>query len=541
MKRLLFVILSTILLFSAVFAGCQPSQPLTPTIVQQGQVLNLADADPITLDPALSAEAGSHGYVMQIYSGMVQLNEKLEPAPDIAERWQVDSSGTIYTFHLRKDVRFHNGKAVKAADFKYSWERAASPATGSQTVGAYLGDIVGVKEMLSGKSTEIRGVRVIDDYTLEVTIGAPKSYFLSTLTYPVAFVVDRDNVESGSGWWKKPNGTGPFKLKQWDKGSLLVLVKNELYYGDVPHLDAVNFRILSGVPFRMYETGDIDVTGIPAPYIDMVEDRENPFYQERFTFSELSFRYIGFNYKKPPFDDVNIRQAFSMTVNKDKIISVLYRDMVRRADGILPPGMPGYNEQLSGLPYDVNKAKGLIASSRYGRISNLPPITITTTGLGGEISSDLEAIISDWRQTLGVDVKVRQVEPDWFMYHIKDEVDNMYYMGWVADYPHPQDFLDLLFHSNAENNYGGYSNSQVDALLEKAAVEQSQDRSMALYQQVEQLLVNDAACIPIYFGENNILVKPYVKGYALSPVGYHLLKDVYIEPHLKSPSSLSIT
>ena len=204
---------------------------------------------------------------------------------------------------------------------------------------------------------------------------------------------------------------------------------------------------------------------------------------------------------------------------------------MQRADGILPPGMPGFNKDLSGLNYDVNKAKELIASSKYGDVSKLPPITITTAGWGGLISPELEAIIHEWRQNLGVEVKVRQLEPERFLYHLKEEKDEMFYMGWVADYPHPQDFLDVLFHSGADNNYGEYSNPEVDALLERAGVEQDSSLSLALYQQAEQKLVEDAACLPLWFGQNYILVKPYVKGYNLNPLGFAMLNEVSVEPH----------
>ncbi len=172
----------------------------------------------------------------------------------------------------------------------------------------------------------------------------------------------------------------------------------------------------------------------------------------------------------------------------------------------------------------------MITESSYGDVPGLPPITITTQGWGGLISQELEAIISEWRQNLGVEVKVRQLEPARFLYNLAEEKDEMFYMGWVADYPHPQDFLDILFRSKAENNYGDYSNSEVDALLDVAGVEIDSKLSLALYQQAEQKLVDDAACLPLWFGQNYILVKPYVKGYNLNPMGLAMLNMVSVNP-----------
>ena len=282
---------------------------------------------------------------------------------------------------------------------------------------------------------------------------------------------------------------------------------------------------------NMYETGEIDVTGVSIYYIDKVTDEAGPFYQDLRVAPELSFYYIGFNCNKPPFDDVNIRRAFSQAIDKDKLVSLVFRDMMQAADGILPPGIPGFNKDLSGLDYDVSKAKELIAVSQYGDVSNLPPIAITTAGWGGLISQELEAIICEWRNNLGVEVEVRQLEPQRFLYHLMEEKDEMFYMGWIADYPHPQDFLDILFHSGTDNNYGEYSNPEVDTLLEMANVELDSDLSLALYQQAEQKLVEDAACLPLWFGQNYVLVKPYVSGYELNPMGITTLNSVSVEPH----------
>jgi oligopeptide transport system substrate-binding protein len=527
MKKIVLIILSIILLSGLPLAGCR-TQEAPPDTGGSG-VLTLYDIDPITLDPAVSSEMTSHEYVAQIFGGLVRLDDTLRTVPDIAERWEISQDHQTYTFYLRRDVTFHNERGVTAADFKYSWERACDPSTGSRVAETYLGDIVGVKDVLAGKTSEISGVKVVDDYTLEVTIDAPKSYFLSKLTYPTSFVVDRDNVARGREWWRQPNGTGPFKLKEWQENNLLVLERNDNYYGEKAGVKSVEFQLWSGVPMNMYETGEIDVTGVSVTYIDRVTDKAGPFYQELQIVPELSFSYIGFNNTTPPFNDVNVRRAFTQAVDKDKIVSLVFRNLVQRADGILPPGMPGYNENLVGLEYDVAEAREWIALSEYGDVSRLPPITLTTPGYGAQIYSGLEAIISQWRENLGVEVAVRQLEPERYLYHLKEEKDEMFDLGWVADYPHPQDFLDILFRTGVENNFEEYSNPDVDTLLDRAAVEADNELSLELYRQAEQMLVDDAACLPLWFGQNYILVKPYVKGYELNPMGFAMLNKVRIE------------
>ena len=206
-------------------------------------------------------------------------------------------------------------------------------------------------------------------------------------------MVDRDNVAEGDEWWQRPNGTGPFKLRQWDETSQLVLERNELYYGDLAGVELVVFHLWAGRPMEMYEMGQIDVTGVSFAYIDKVSDKAGAFYQDLVVIPELSFYYIGFNHTKPTFDDAIIRRAFSLAIDKDKLASLVFKDMVQSADGILPPGLPGHNKELLGLDFDVDKAKELIAISEYGDVSNLPPITITTSGRGGHIAHELAAMI----------------------------------------------------------------------------------------------------------------------------------------------------
>lgn len=519
-STLLGVLLSA-LVAALLATSCQPSR--------EQEVLNLWDAGPLTLDPAISSELTSHAYVMQIFSGLVCFDDELKPAPDIAKNWQRSQDGKTYTFFLNKEVRFHNGKEITAQDFKYSWERACTPKTGSQTAATYLGDIIGVNDMLEGKTTEIRGIEIINDYTIKVTIDAPKAYFLSKLAYPTAFVVDKANVESGTEWWRKPNGTGPFKLKQWKQDELLSLEPNELFYRSPPKINRVVFHLLAGVPMAMYETGEIDVAPVHQHYIDRATDESGPFYKELSMFPELSLFYIGFNTQKPPFDNVDIRKAFCHAVNKERVIKLTLKEMVIEADGILPPNIPGYNKNLQGLDYDIATAERLITSSKYGSAADLPPITLTTSGWGGNIPEYLGAIIQDWHQNLGVEVTVRQLEPEVFPYHLKEEVDEMFISGWIADYPDPQNFLDLLFHTGAEYNTGNYTNPDLDTLLDQASVEPDETARLALYQKAEQILVNEAPCLPLWFGQNYVLVKPYVKNYKLTDFGIPSLNQVYIQ------------
>lgn len=543
-KRLVFKFASLMLvavLLVLCLPGCdsEPTQTgittttattATTSITTGGAALNLYGIDPYSLDPATIGDATSISYVIQIFGGLVRFNEDMEITSDIAREWDISNDGRTYTFYLRELAYFHSGKQVKAEDFKYSWERACQPATGSQTAATYLGDIVGAGEVLAGEKENISGIEVVDDFILRVTINEPKSYFLYKLTYATAFVVNKDNVETGGNWWRNPDGTGPFKLKQWDEGSLLVLERNDLYnpISSFISVKMINFHLWAGRSMDLYEMGQIDIGQVSSAYIDKITDTDGDFYAQLEIFPELNLVYLGFNCQKPPFDDADIRRAFSMAVDKDKLVSLIYNETMSQANGILPYGMPGFNEYLIGLEYNVELARKLIAESKYGSVSNLPKITITTGGRGGLIPSELEAIIYEWRINLGVEVEVRQLEPEVYLYDLMQEKDEMFYWGWSADYPHPQNFLEILFASGSEYNIGGYSNQEVDSLLKMASQEQNREASLELYRQAEQMMVSDAACLPLWYGKSYVLIKPYVEGYRLNLLGHAALNEVSV-------------
>lgn len=526
-----------LLIISLLLGGCgkKPASPGTvtpptetpPTDTGHGELVLAAEA-PLTLDPALSSDIGSYQYIVQLFSGLVRLDEALNTVPDIAERWEISDDGRRYTFYLRRDVKFHDGWGVNAKSVKAAWERACWPETGSQTVANYLGDIVGVADVIAGRSREISGVRVLDDYTLEVSIDIPKSYFISKLGHPAAFVVDTADMDRGAEWWQRPNGTGPFKLTKLDLEAEMVISRNPEYHGQRAKLERVVYQFFTTAAIQLYETGEVDVAGVSLAYIDRASDPAGPFAGQLQTAPEISYFYVAFNFAEPPFDDPLIRRAFTLALDRERMVSLIFRDMVTQAQGVLPPGLPGHDPSLKGLPYDPAAALELIRQSSYGSVANLPPITLTDSGYGGLISGLTEAMVVLWRETLGVEVSVRQIEPPVFFYELSAELDQIYTIGWIADYPHPQNFLDVLFRSGSAYNHGGYRDPEFDALIDRANTEPDWERAQALYRQAERILVDDAVCIPLTFGQNFYLVKPYVNGYQQNPIGVPMLNLVSV-------------
>jgi oligopeptide transport system substrate-binding protein len=519
---------SLILIFAFTISASAPSSASAlQTDVPLDQALVLAGGEstnPRSYDPATTFGSGDK----RIYSGLVSFDPKLNLTPDLAETWEVSVDGTVYTFKLRQNAKFHDGRAVTAQDVVYSWERAASPEIASDTVLTYLGDIIGVREMNAGQTDHISGLKVLDDHTLQVTIDAPKPYFLLKLTYATAFVVDKANVESGEEWYRIPNGTGPYKLIEWTRFERMVYEANKDFYLGAPSIPYVVIQLYSGDGQRLYETGDIDITGIYS--IDRFTDPTEPMSQELLTGVELCTNYVTFDTTQPPFDDVNVRKAFSMAFNRQQYLDVVLEGHALAANGLYPPGLPGFNTELRGLPFDPAQARELLKQSKYGGPRGLPPIVFTNSGTGSYIDGSVAALAQMWKLNLGVTITVENIESNYYQEQIySGNHGQLFDGGWCADYPDPENFADVLFHTGSQQNNGGYSNPGFDALLEQARTERDVTQRIAMYQQAEQMLVDDAAALFTVHYLSYQLVKPYVKGYTFTPIDVPIERYMWLE------------
>lgn len=527
-KKIAIISVAFALMFSVLFTsstkhvsalqGIPEDQAL---VYSGGESTNLREYDPATTHSSGDKLA---------FSGLVSLDPHLNVTPDIAETWEVSEDGMTYTFHIRENAKFHDGRSVNASDFVYAWERAASPELGSDTASTYLGDIVGVNEKLSGQADHISGLQVIDDLTLQVTIDAPKPYFVMKLTYPTAFVLDQANVESGEDWVHRPNGTGPYQLIEWQSGEYILYGANLDFYLNAPSIPYVIVKLFAGDGVRLYETGDVDVAGVSIYDADRFLDPAEPLNSELVSGVSLCTGFIHFDTTQPPFDDVNVRKAFSMAFDRDLYIDVVMRGKALPAVGPYPPGLPGFSYDLKGLEYDPAQARELLNASKYGGAAGLPPIVYTDAGIGNYVGLDISAMAEMWQQNLGVTITVENIEYDYFYDQIfSGNHGQLFSGGWCADYPDPENFADVLFHSGSEMNSGGYSNPTLDALLEQARVERDVTTRMNMYQQAEQIIVDDA---PVLFTTHSLsyeLVKPYLKGFVFTPISVPLERYLWID------------
>src|SRR5450759_3134986 len=498
--------------------------------VNRSQALFLSGGEstnPRDYDPATEHDSGDK----RVYSGLVSLDTNLNLVPELAASWDISPDGTVYTFHIRTNAKFHDGRAVVAQDVIYSWERAAKPATQSATVLTYLGDIVGVAQMQAGTADHISGLKAIDDHTLQVTIDAAKPYFLYKSTMPVAFVLDQKNVESGANWYRTPNGTGPYKLTRWDTGQLMVYTANQDFYLGAPSIPQIIVELFSGIGINLFESGEIDMTGISSSDVARVLDPTDPLHPDVYSGVSLCTEYVVFDVTKPPFDDVKVRQAFSMAFDRQKYIDVVNNGVGIPAVGLYPPALPGYNLNLQGLPYDPAQARQLLAQSKYGGPQGLPPITFTDAGFGNSAGPSVAAMAQMWQQNLGVTITVENLEPDRYLDLLNSgQHGQLFSSGWCGDYPDPENFADVLFHTGAQQNTGKFSDPALDTVLDQARGEQDVTKRIQLYQQAEQMIVQDAPALFIMHDVSYELVKPNVKGFVLTPIGIPLERYLYLQP-----------
>ena len=572
----------------------------SPTVAMQGEkILELGMGSPSTLDPQQCNDVGCAMYVDEIYSGLLTLTlvpkEKLSEyseqrnvpvlkegvveklpglwqewantymkksdsmavvlAPDIAKEVPepvLNDDGTVsYTFHLRDNVFFHNGKHMTAHDFKFSFERAASPnwpdrwsAFTLPTADLYLSDIVGVRDRMFKKAgvSEVTGVEVVEDYILKITIDAPKSYFLWKLTYPTAFVIDKDKlVDPSTGearnqnWTDPPNGTGPFSMVPGTDQSLL-LANKEFYLG-APYLDKVVINHQGGQnPIFAYDAGDVDMAGLGVDYLPRINPASPKYDEARASqyISTTSFDvfYVAFNTEKAPFDDLNVRRAFAMAINKSDL-AIIGEGLYTPANGIVPPGIAGYDPEFEGIKYDPEKAKELLRASKYWGTDTLKNVELLKGGSGPDVGPVTELVLDAWRN-IGIDVVLDEPATGGVYQSRVSGGDYQISMsGWIADYPDAEDFLDLKLYCNMTqdpvtgkqrcerdyaNNQARYHNVEFDMLLEKARVEQDPEARTALYKKAQEIAVNDAPWIPMVHTKNSIVVKPHVKGYYPAPM-----------------------
>lgn len=486
-------------------------------------------SDLASIDPAKPQDSQSITVISQVFGGLIRLNDKLEVEPDGASEWKVSDDGKTYTFTIRDGLTFADGTPVTAGDFVYSINRALAPETASFGAPFQLGHIVGAQDVVDGKAKEASGVKATDDKTLEIQLDAPLAYFLSQLSYPYTYAVPKKLVERGGNWQEQAYGTGPFTVKEWKHGQSVTLAANPNYWKGTPGIATIEmvFNKDSETAYQLYQTGGLDIMGSqqnPVPSAHLAEVQGKPDFK---TAASLATRYIGFNNQLAPFDNVDIRRAFALATDKQILAEQVLAGAVVPADRILPQGLVGTDLPIKPLAFDSAAAKQALAQAGISDPSSLPPITLAY-GQEGDNELVAQALQGLWEQNLGVKVNLQSFELATFSnnlnttFYTPTQGLQMYLSIWGADYPDPQNFLSQQLRTDTANNNGHFSDPEFDKLADQA--DQLGDQSkiqerMQLYNQAEQIAIDNVGWLPLYYPKFQILLNPRVQGISVTPNG----------------------
>jgi ABC-type transport system substrate-binding protein len=532
MRRLL-------LLFSlglSLTIGCQqePSQPAKKTQTQAikgGTYRAALPWAPKDLDPAFSTDIYSVTLIQQLFDGLVQLDQNLNVEPALASNWRVSPDGLVYTFTIRQNVRFHNGRAVTADDFVYSFTRILDPNERASAL-SFFERIKGADDYRSGKNKKVEGLKATDSHTLEITLEEPFAPFLSVLAMKSSKVVPREEIERwGKEFGHHPVGTGPFRLESWE-GDQIVLSANPDYYKSFPYLDRVVYTIYAGAQRkRILEDFSADLLDEAAVF---GADQEKMAHTGVYQFVRkptLSLQFYGMNCARAPLNDKRVRQALSWAIDKEKIIHEVFRDQFIPANTILPPGMTGYTPDNAAYNYNPEKAKALLAEAGYGPSQKRLTLTLISASKS-EVAQKELAMVTAYLAEVGVELKV-QYETDWptFEAALSSDRLQMYRYAWFADIPDPDNFLNILCGSRSRYNFMRYSNPEVDRRLSKALLETEMLNRVRLYREAESMILEDAPLIPFMYWVFEYVFQPYVKGLEISALGapYIPLKKIWLK------------
>jgi oligopeptide transport system substrate-binding protein len=480
-----------------------------------------------TLDPAAANASNSIMAMSLIFEGLVRLDSKLNIQPAGASSWDISPDGKTYTFHIRPGLAWADGSLVTAEDFRWSIERALSKDNSGGSASYYLSNIVGAPEWNAGTASGLTGVTAPDPQTLQVQITTPGVFFLDQIAFAAADVVPKKLINQyGRDWVNHAWGTGPFKLKEWRHGERLLFEPNPYYWAGAMQLDGIDMPLVQDpkTAYDLYRTGGLDLMGSQQFPNAMVSQAAGmPDFKQQPQFFDA---YIGFNNKKAPLDNVKLRRALAMAVDKKTLAANILGGGAVATDHIVPPGMPGYFEGLKPLAFDAAAAKQELSAAGFAGGAALPKLTLSYTGGQSDFDKVATTLQQMWKQNLGVTIQVQGEEQAKFNDDLTAMANNpetstlqMYISVWGADYPDPQNFLTQQLHTGVGNNNGHYSNAQFDQLTDQADVEKDQAKRMDLYHQAEQIAVDEVGWLPLYNTKGNLLMKPTIKGLVYTAQG----------------------
>ena len=543
MKKLLLTTLLSSLLLVACGGDRTKDGPMAEnsttasTQSSEGVVFHRGNgSEPDTLDPHRSEETSASEILRDLYEGLTTEDIDSNVVPGMAERWDISEDGKTYTFYLRENAQWSNGDPVVAEDFVAGLQRTVDPATIS-SYAQILDMIVNAKDIREGNKTkETLGVKALGDKIFEVKLNAPTPYFLGLLNHSSTYPIHRASWKEHGDRFAKPGNmisNGAYQLKEWIVASHIKVERNPLYYGnDDVQIDTVYFYPTEDISgeLKRYRAGELDFTDqIPNNQFRFInENFKDEFYVDPY----LSTYYYVFDNTQPPFNDVRLRQALSMAIDRETIVGKVTGVGELPAFGFVPPPIQNYKAyqyDWASWPRDqqIAEARRLYAEAGYSEEN--PLVTEIRYNTSENHKKVAVAISAMWKQVLGADIKLLNEEWKVFLQSRKDKNKwDIVRYGWVGDYNDAFTYAEIM-HSTHGQNDSGFSNPKYDELVEAAAVEGDLEKRAAMLAEAEKVMLNDYPIMPIYFYVTKHLVKPHVKGFKSTIMDHNYSRHYRIE------------
>ncbi len=508
MKKLLTTSALVVVLGLPQLAAAESQSTLDPNAKSGGNITVTYKDDVATLDPAIGYDWQNWSMIKSLYDGLMDYEPgTTELRAGLAESYDISDDGMVFTFKLREGVKFHNGRLMTAEDVKYSLDRVTDPKTQSPGAG-FFGSIAGYDAVSSGEVKGLSGVKVLNDQTVEITLSRPDATFLHVMGLNFASVVAKEAVEAaGADFGKTAMGTGAFKLSDWTIGQKLVFAKNEDYWRDgLPYLDSVTFEVGQEpiVALLRLQNGEVDVPGDGIPPAKFQEVMGDPDQAARvIEGGQLHTGYITLNVKMPPFDNVDVRKAVNMAINKERITQVINGRAVP-ATQPLPPSMPGYTEGYAGYAYDPDAAKSLLADAGFADGFETE-LFVMNTDPNPRIAQAIQQDLSK----IGIKASIQSLAQA-SVIAAGGEADQapMIWSGgmaWIADFPDASNFYGPILGCDGAVqggwNWSWYCNADADAMAIEAdsMTDPSKvDDRLKMWSDIYMKIMEDAPWVPVF-------------------------------------------
>lgn len=537
MKRLFSLILALMLVVMSL-AGCGSKTEEGAATPEKMVLRHNLNADPETIDPALNAAVDGATVLVNTFEGLMRLDEQDKAIPGMAEKYEISEDGLTYTFHIR-DAKWSDGEPVKASDFEYAWKRALNPATAADY--AYMLYYIknGEKYGANEASADDVAVKALDDKTLEVVLEYPTDYFLELTAFPTYFPVRKDTVEAnGEQWALNPEthlSNGPFKVVEWSHNDVMRLAKNENYYdAQRVKLDEVEFYFITeqSTSLTTFESDGVDVLeDVPTAEIKRLKAETEEFK----ILPELGTYFYVFNVNKKPMDDINVRKALTLAIDRRAIVEVVTQAEQTPATGFVPPNilMPDGKDfrETVGDYYiketaQIEEAQKLLAEAGYPNGEGFPEVTLiyNTSENHKKVA---EAIVEMWNQNLNIQIQLANQE--WKVFQENRDQGNFVIArhGWLGDYVNPMTFLDMWISASGNNN-AHWKNMEYDKLINEAKSSADQNARFEKMIAAEKLMMDDVITCPIYYYTRPAMIKDKAKGIKRSVLGFWYYDEAYI-------------